>query len=103
MKFAAGALAIAVLVNMFALVVNLDEKWKLREENAALKVKIVEWQYHAFTAVEARGWLGEHRGVEDTRDITPEVLGYALNPCYLTPSGNVDHFNPNCLKEAAGK
>lgn len=100
-----GKFGIAFLI-LFLLGVVWNNKWKvdeLKEENAKLKAQVVEYQLKSYPAITARGWWSVHGAVRNAADITPDVLEYALNPCYLTPSGNWDNSSPACGPAGRGQ
>jgi hypothetical protein len=66
------------------------------KERGALLAEQSEWRKEAFTAVRARGWVMAKGSVSSPDNVTPEVLRYALNPCYATPAGNYLHQMPDC-------
>jgi hypothetical protein len=60
---------------------------ELRQENAALKAQIAEWQKATAPAITARDWWTTGGALRTQADLKPEHLERALNPCYTTPSG----------------
>ena len=100
MKFIA---VIAFMTIIIIVSIAQKEQKALRDENALLKADIVAWQYEASSVVALRGWMGKYGGVEKANDITPQILGYALDRCYLTAAGNINHSDPNCLNRAVGQ
>ncbi len=70
---------------------------QLQKQNTELKSKIAEWQEASRPAITARGWWSTGGVVQTPRDITPDVLKYALNPCFTTPVGNMSTEGGGCV------
>lgn len=68
---------------------------RLQLENIVLKAEISEWQKVAIPVIRARGWQAKE-GIFVPSDLKPEILKFALDPCFVTPAGNFIQSGPDC-------
>lgn len=54
-----------------------------------LEGQVFEYKMASRPVLTARGWFGWP--IQDVTEITPEILGYATNPCYNTSHGDWDY------------
>jgi hypothetical protein len=82
-------LSVLVLIHIGITRYQAGELKESRSEVSELQNQILEYRMVSRPVLVSRGWLGWP--IESVVEITPEVLKYAINPCYTTPSGNWDH------------